>query len=61
MKEKIKKPRTIRSSFSRCEDEGSPLSKLVVGTVYEWFDAKHRKPSLGEVGLVNSLVPSHCP
>ena len=34
---------------------------MAVNTVDEWFDAKHRKPCLGEDVLANSLSVQSCP
>lgn len=41
--------------------EGSPLSKMIVGTTEEWYRAKHPRTSGDEVGLINSLSVSACP
>ena len=34
---------------------------LMVSTISEWYDAKHRKPSKEEVDFINSIVIEECP
>lgn len=36
-------------------------SELMISTISEWYDAKHRKPCAYEVNFINSLVPKACP
>lgn len=34
---------------------------MMVSTISEWYDAKHRKPSKEEVDFINSIVIEKCP
>lgn len=60
MKKKTIGPCSLRMRF-RMLGEGSPLSKMIVGTTEEWYRAKHPRTSGDEVGLINSLSVSACP
>lgn len=55
MNEKQKK--ALEARFS----DGSPSSAMMVSTLSEWYDAKHRKPSPEEVAYANSIPVSSCP
>lgn len=34
---------------------------MMVSTISEWYDAKHRKPSREEIKFVNSIAIGECP
>lgn len=42
-------------------EEMDPGQKLITSTVYEWYDAKHRKVSEEEIRLINSIQIEKCP
>lgn len=47
----------LRAKFS----DGDPSSPMMVSTLSEWYDAKHRKASPQEVAFINSLPVDSCP
>ena len=55
MNEKQKKE--LRRRFS----DGLKSSKMMISTLEEWHDAKHRDPSKDEVDFVNSIEVTSCP
>lgn len=47
----------LRAKFS----DGDPSSPMMVSTLSEWYDAKHRKASPEEVAFINSQPVDSCP
>lgn len=47
----------LKGDFS----DGLRSSELMVSTISEWYDAKHRRPCADEVSFINSLAPKDCP
>ena len=47
----------LRGTFS----DALMSTDLMVSTISEWYDAKHRKPSKEEVDFINSIVIEECP
>ena len=47
----------LRGKFS----DALMSTDLMVSTISEWYDAKHRKPSKEEVDFINSIVIEECP
>ena len=41
--------------------ETSKTEELVSETIHEWYDSKHRLPSIVEVDLINSKKVETCP
>lgn len=52
-----KKKKALVARFS----DGSPSAKMMISTLEEWDDAKHRDPSREEVDFVNSIEVTSCP
>lgn len=52
-----KQEEALKAKFSGCR--GS--SGMMVSTLSEWYDAKHRRPSAEEVDFVNSIPIDSCP
>lgn len=52
-----KQKKALKAKFS--DDLGS--SRMMVSTLSEWYDAKHRPPSADEVAFVNSIPVGSCP
>ena len=47
----------LRGKFS----DALMSTDMMVSTISEWYDAKHRKPSKEEVYFINSIVIEECP
>ena len=47
----------LRGKFS----DALMSTDMMVSTISEWYDAKHRKPSKEEVHFINSIVIEECP
>lgn len=47
----------LRANFS----DGLQSSYMIISTISEWYDAKHRKPCGEEISFINSLDPRLCP
>lgn len=47
----------LRAKFSG----GDPSSPMMVSTLSEWYDAKHRRASPEEIAFINSLPVGGCP
>ena len=56
-KHEQKTKEALRGEFS----DTLKSSYLIVSTISEWYDAKHRKPSKEEVDFINSIVIYECP
>lgn len=41
-------------------DNQSKLQAMIVSTVSEWYEAKHRKTSQEELDMINEIVPLRC-
>lgn len=52
-----KQKEALRGKFS----DALMSTDLMVSTISEWYDAKHRKPSKEEVVFINSIVIEECP
>ena len=52
-----KQLKALRAMFS----DGEPSSAMMVSTLSEWYDAKHRRASPEEVAFINSLPAESCP
>ena len=52
-----KQREALRAKFS----DGEPSSAMMVSTLSEWYDAKHRRASPEEVAFINSLPAGTCP
>ena len=52
-----KQLKALRAMFSG----GGPSSAMMVATLSEWYDAKHRRASPEEVAFINSLPAESCP
>ena len=52
-----KQQEALAAKFS----DGDASSALMISTLEEWYDAKHRKASPEEVAFVNSLPVKTCP
>ena len=54
---KEKQLEALRAEFS----SGDKSSPLMISTLSEWYDAKHRKVSCEEIAYINSLAITSCP
>ena len=54
---KINQDEALKAKFS--DTLGS--SRMLVSTISEWYEAKHRKPSSEEVEFINSIPIESCP
>ena len=52
-----KQLKSLEGKFSGAGKTGP----LLVSTISEWYDAKHRDPSKEEIALINSVAPEACP
>ena len=52
-----KQKKALKAKFS----DGLSSSGMMVSTLSEWYDAKHRSPSADEVAFVNSIPVGTCP
>ncbi len=52
-----KQEEALRGKFS--VDSGS--TEMMVSTIMEWYEAKHRRPSKEEVSFINSIAVEECP
>lgn len=53
---KKKQTEALKAKFS----DGSKSAPMMVSTLSEWYDAKHRKPSKEEVSFINSVPFDRC-
>lgn len=54
------KSHSLRIRFYKLKDN-TPLSSLLLNTTEEWYKEKHRRFSVDEIKLINSLAISSCP
>lgn len=52
-----KQKEALRGKFS----DALMSTDMMVSTISEWYDAKHRRPSKEEVDFINSIVIEECP
>ena len=52
-----KQKKALKAKFS----DGLGSSGMMVSTLSEWYDAKHRPPTADEVAFVNSIPVGSCP
>ena len=52
-----KQKKALKAKFS----DGLGSSGMMVSTLSEWYDAKHRPPSADEVAFINSIPVGSCP